>query len=163
MSTTKSTKLASLLALAFTLVLTIFALTAASASAAEERELVYGGSFGEGQLSLQPASGVETPGSGVAVNDKTHDVYVADTGNHRVVEFTSTGAFVRTWGWGVTNGKAEPEVCTATCQRGLPGTAPGQFEKPIAIAVDNAPGGEEDVYVSDYSAATCRSSPPKVP
>ncbi len=39
--------------------------------------------------------------SGVAVNDTTHDIYVADTGNRRVDEFEENGTFVRAWGWGV--------------------------------------------------------------
>ena len=41
------------------------------------------------------------------VDEVTHDVYVADTGNQRVDEFTSAGLFVHAWGWGVVNGASE--------------------------------------------------------
>ena len=52
---------------------------------------------GAGELAL-------AAGSGVAVNATTHDVYVADTGNHRIDEFAADGSFVRAWGWGVADG-----------------------------------------------------------
>lgn len=121
---------------------------ATAAPATAERNRVFSTSFGAGTLALTPTT-AETPGSGVAVNYTTHEVYVADTANHRVVELTSAGVFVRAWGWGVKDGKAEPEVCTAACRPGLPGTAPGQVDAPVAVAVDNSPGGEDDVYVAD--------------
>ncbi len=38
---------------------------------------------------------------GLAVNQSTGNVYVADAGNNRVEEFSSNGSFIRTWGWGV--------------------------------------------------------------
>jgi len=105
-----------------------------------------------GQLELAvPAftSGGEltSPGSGVAVNNATHDVYVADTGNRRVDEFSSAGVFVRAFGANV--GGVGVNVCTATCVAGTSGSAAGQFVSPTFVAVDNAPGGEGDVYVAD--------------
>ena len=111
------------------------------------------GAFGEkgsaaGQL--EPASN-----SGVAVDDATGDVYVADTGNHRVDEFESDGAFMRAWGWGVADGLAMLEACgpdanpATSCRQGLSGSQPGEFEQPAYIAVDNSPGGSGDVYVAD--------------
>ena len=92
-----------------------------------------------------------SPGSGVALDEATGDLYVADTGNHRVDEFESDGTFVRAWGWGVEDGSPELQTCTTatTCQAGIPGTAPGQFEAPTFIAVDNSPAGGGDVYVAD--------------
>ncbi|MFZ1153612.1 MAG: hypothetical protein WAN93_01770 [Solirubrobacteraceae bacterium] len=121
--------------------------------AVASRGRVFGGSFGvpgsgAGNLSLSPA-GTQSAGSGVAVDDITHDVYIADTGNHRVDEFTAKGAFIRAWGWGVSTGASEPQTCTIVCRQGLSGTAPGQFAAPALIAVDNSPGGEGDVYVAD--------------
>jgi NHL repeat len=63
--------------------------------------------------------------SGLAVNETTHDAYVADTGNHRVVQFDESGAFVRSFG--------------AT-----------ELETPLFIAVDNSGGASDgDVYVGD--------------
>ncbi len=94
---------------------------------------VFTGSFGEsghgdGQLELaillSPAFEPKIADSGLAVNEETHDVYVTDTGNGRVEQFTATGAFVRTF---------------------------GTFAYPAFVAVDNAPlsASHGDVYVAD--------------
>jgi hypothetical protein len=98
------------------------------------------------------AGQVSSP-AGVAINPLTHDVYVADQGNHRIDEFEASGAFVRAWGWGVGGGIAFEE-CTPTsllgCHEGLSGSEPGQFESPAFIAVDNSTGPSAgDVYVGD--------------
>ncbi len=124
---------------------------------------VFAGSFGEaghgdGQLALQATSGrAETGGgSGIAVNDTTHDVYVADTGNHRIDQFTTAGTFVRAWGWGVADGTTEAlQTCTSGCHAGLAGAGAGQLNEPTFIAVDNSGGPSEgDVYVADHSGET---------
>lgn len=90
------------------------------------------------------------PGSGVAVNDATHDVYVADSGNNRIDQFSASGNFIRAWGWGVLNGAAELQVCTAGtgCQTGSGGREPGQLGQSFFVAVDNSIGGGEAVYVA---------------
>ena len=86
----------------------------------------------------------------VAVDSVTGDIYVADTGNHRIVKFDASGQFLATWGWGVSNGEAKSEVCTATCHPGLPGKGAGQFTTPTFVAVDNSGGPSTgDVYVAD--------------
>jgi hypothetical protein len=107
---------------------------------------------GAGQLVLQanPYKS-ETPSSGLAVNDETHNVYVADTGNHRISEFEPDGTFVRAWGWGVADGIGkELQTCTLTCFAGLSGPEPGELESPVFIAVDNSSGESKgDVYVGD--------------
>ena len=81
-------------------------------------------------------------------------VYVADSVNGRVDEFTAWGAFVKAWGWGVVDGASELQVCgpgaipsTAACQRALVGSGVGEFEavSPQGMAVDS--GG--DVYAVD--------------
>ncbi|MFZ1153380.1 MAG: hypothetical protein WAN93_00600 [Solirubrobacteraceae bacterium] len=151
-----------------TALLAVAALTMVIAAPAQaHRGRVFGPSFGgpgagAGELSLTSVTGVATEkttgvltfgGSGLAVSGATHDVYVADTGNHRVDEFTSSGAFVRAWGWGVENGASESQVCTEAtgCQAGIPGASSGQFETPMFIAVDDSPGGEGDIYVAEYA------------
>lgn len=86
----------------------------------------------------------------VAVDNSTGDIYVADTGNHRVVKFNAAGSFVAAWGWGVANGASENQVCTSGCQAGIPGSAPGQLTEPLYIEVDNSSGpSAHSVYVAD--------------
>jgi hypothetical protein len=79
------------------------------------------------------------------------NVLVADPGNRRVQEFTSSGAFVRAFGFDVAGAGAGAddtgtgfEVCTqavagaANCQAGTAGSGVGQFasEQPTRVAVD---------------------------
>lgn len=113
---------------------------------------VFSSSFGSsgsgaGEMSLRGAT-EEVAGSGAAVNATTHDVYVADTGNARIDEFELNGTFIHAWGWGVAGGSGF-ETCTLTCQKGLSGANPGEFEAPVFVAVDNSAGGKGDVYVGD--------------
>ena len=75
------------------------------------------------------------------------DVYVADLNNHRMLTYSSSGAFLRTWGWGVTDGSNAFQICTSSCQAGIPGAGDGQFNDPRRVAIDA--GG--NVYVSDSS------------
>jgi hypothetical protein len=96
---------------------------------------------GDGQLELGERSGV-------AIDESTHDVYVADTGNHRIDKFDSAGNFIRAFGADV--GGAGVDVCTSGCVAGTPGSAPGALEAPTFIAVDNSAGASKgDVYVAD--------------
>lgn len=111
-----------------------------------------GGGFGsgDGELKLVSPRLEEVPtvgGSGIAVNDATHDVYVADTENHRVSEFSSSGTFIRAFGADV--GGAGVNICTSNCKEGTTGSGPGQLEKPNFIAVDNSQDASNgDVYVA---------------
>ncbi len=101
---------------------------------------------GDGQLT-QPHD--------VAIDESSGDIYVADTGNHRVITFDSTGHFLAAWGWGVSDGSAASEVCTSDCQAGIAGSGPGQFSTPAFIAVDNSNGPSAgDVYVADTTNNT---------
>src|SRR5262249_15087954 len=99
-----------------------------------------------------PGSGAgqfQTP-VGVAVDQMSGAVYVADSGNARVEKFGPTGSFIAAWGWGVADGAAKSEVCTSTCQAGIAGSGPGQFSHPTSIAVDSSGGPSAgDVYVGD--------------
>ena len=82
------------------------------------------GSFGTGNGQFQGPSGIAVDGSG--------DVYVSDPGDpnnnptNRIQKFTSTGDYLTQWG--------------------STGSANGQFNEPLGIAVD----GSGNVYVADY-------------
>jgi tripartite motif-containing protein 71 len=81
--------------------------------------------------------------------DTAGNVYVADSGNGRISQFTTDGAFVRAFGLDVVPGGGKGfEVCTRAtrCKRGRPG-ARGLLT-PSAVAVD--PSGS--IYVSDVQA-----------
>jgi hypothetical protein len=66
---------------------------------------------------------------GIAIDQSTGDLYVADTGNHQIQKFDAEGNHLLSFG--------------------SAGSAPGHFESPTFLAVDNAPGGEGDLYVAD--------------
>ncbi len=78
--------------------------------------------------------------------DSSGNVWVADSANSRVQEFSASGTFIKAIGWGVSNGKAEPETCTSPCKAGIAGSGAGQFSKPEAIAINLA---TKNVYVLD--------------
>ena len=104
---------------------------------------------------------------GVAVNQSSGDAYVADSGAdeldaERVDVFDREGGFERAFGWGVLNGNAEPQTCTATpgCNiannsfgnhsSGIAGSGAGEFNQPQEVAVDNSPESSHgNVYVTD--------------
>jgi len=81
-----------------------------------------------------PAIGTFREPWGIAI-DKEGLVYVADTWNHRVQVFSSTGEPIRTWG---TFGRVDPGVPTSA-------TVPDSFYGPRDIAVDD----KGRVYVAD--------------
>lgn len=95
-------------------------------------------------------------GAGVAVDQSNGNVYVTDWDYHRVLKFDAAGTFLQAWGWGVSDGAAQTEVCTAPsiCHEGISGTGPGQFRQPTGIAVDNSGGPNDgDVYIADGGTA----------
>ena len=91
---------------------------------------------GEGPGQVSGPAGVAVSG-GVA--------YVADEVNSRVDEFGVGGGFVRAFGWGVIDGKAELQVCTTStgCRGGLSGPGVGEVF-PVSVAADGS-----GVYVYD--------------
>jgi DNA-binding beta-propeller fold protein YncE len=78
--------------------------------------------------------------------DASGDVWVVDSSNSRVQEFSASGAFMKAIGWGLSNGKAEFQTCTSACKAGISGSGAGQFAKPEGIAVNQQ---TKNVYVSD--------------
>jgi NHL repeat-containing protein len=99
-----------------------------------------------------PATGLFGFGMGLAIDQSTGDVYVSEFENHRLLKFDSAGNFLQAWGYGVSDGQEQSEVCTAPepCQAGIYGTAPGQFSNATGVAVDNSNGPNQgDVYVVD--------------
>ncbi len=98
---------------------------------------------------------------GIAVDEETGRVYVADQGTHRINVFEADGDFVSAFGWGVVNGQEKFQVCTVTCQAGISGSGLGQFSSPSRIAVDNVVGSatRHDVYVMDANRRLQRFDP----
>jgi hypothetical protein len=90
---------------------------------------------------------------GLAVDDETGRLYVADESNNRIDVFDSSGAFVMSLGWGVDTKANEFQICTtaSTCNAGIAGPGAGQFSEPVGIAVDNDPTSPSfhDIYVVD--------------
>jgi hypothetical protein len=145
---TRASKIGQGTGASFLLVLIILSFSVAPALA-ENGHGYAGLSFGaEGS-----AAGQLKEPSGVAVNDTTHDVYVADRGNNRIDEFEADGTFVRAWGFDVNGvpGFGECTTLSGNCQAGAAGTGAGQLDSPEAIAVDNdaTSASKGDVYVTN--------------
>ncbi|MEA2158646.1 MAG: tripartite motif-containing protein 71 [Solirubrobacteraceae bacterium] len=68
---------------------------------------------------------------GIAV-DAAGNLYA--TSSARVNVFTTSGTFVKAYGWGVADGASNFETCTASCQAGVTGSGDGQFSNPGPIA-----------------------------
>jgi hypothetical protein len=92
---------------------------------------------GTGQLNAQDAAGLDIAA------DAAGNVYVTE--DLRVDKFTSTGAFIETWGWGVKDGASRFETCTSSCLGGLSSSGSGGFFQPTGLTVDRS----GDVYVED--------------
>ncbi len=82
---------------------------------------------------------------GIATDPVSGYLYVSDAFNHRMVELTAWGEFVKAWGWGVDDGSAELQTCTAAsgCQAGIQGSGVGQLGNHQGVAIDS----EGNVYV----------------
>jgi DNA-binding beta-propeller fold protein YncE len=107
-----------------------------------------------GQLSLMLGLGSDAAG----------DVYVADSDNSRVSQFTTAGAFTRAFGLAVVPGDGKGfEVCTTAtgCRRGRRHDRAGGFISSSAVAAD--PSGA--IYVADAVAnrIQCFGEPSGVP
>src|SRR6266511_2251713 len=100
--------------------------------------------------------GGELNGPAGAGTDAAGNVYVADTFNHRIEKFDSSGSFLRAWGKDVVS--AGPgntgtgfEICVAangdTCKAGAGGGLGGELNGPNGVATDAA----GNVYVADLT------------
>ncbi len=100
--------------------------------------------------------GGELNGPAGAGTDAAGNVYVADTFNHRIEKFDSSGSFLRAWGKDVVS--AGPgntgtgfEICVAangdTCKAGASGGLGGELNNPLGVVTDAA----GNVYVADGS------------
>jgi|GEM_PF-912844 len=83
---------------------------------------------------------------GIAVDPRNGNVYVSDQGDSRIEELSSAGAFVKTVGWGVSNGEAKLEICEKECKAGLPGSGAGQLNDVAGVTVDSS----GNVWVADF-------------
>lgn len=110
-----------------------------------------------GDLTAGAGAGQLKNPRGMGTDPDTGHVFVAEATNSRISEFTSWGAFVKAWGWGVADGSPELQVCgpaepgvepdPALCRRGIKGDGPGQLLEPYGLAVD----ASGNVYVADVS------------
>jgi hypothetical protein len=125
------------------LALVVSALSVPAGATASVPELFT--SFPGDRITGEAAGRLHFPG-GIAVEPELPGhLYVADTANNRIGEFTPWGSFVKAFGWGVRDGAAELQTCTADtgCQKGLEGSGAGQLKGASQVAVDAA----GDVYV----------------
>jgi hypothetical protein len=99
------------------------------------------GASGAGAGQFNNAYAVLSNGAGL--------VYAADVSNNRINVFTKAGAFVKTFGWGVSDATPAFQICTAACQAGSPGLGAGQMKNPEGLAFDCRGGlwvGDQDNY-----------------
>jgi hypothetical protein len=98
----------------------------------------------------------------VEFDQSSHDIYVADSENHRVEKFDLEGHFLLMFGREVNktaleNGRtSDTGVCPApghpadVCQGGVSSSSAGAFVTPTYLAVDNSGGPSAgDIYVGD--------------
>jgi len=147
------TRDAVVLAIALVAVLLIWS---TPAHALTERGHSFAGSFGEAFFAEGKKVDPQSGPTAVAVDEAAEgegagDVYVLDSAGNRVVRFGPgpEHKFIEAWGYGVKDGSESYEHCTSECQLGIAGHGNGQFESPVAIAVDNATSSPSrgDVYV----------------
>jgi sugar lactone lactonase YvrE len=100
---------------------------------------------------------------GIAVDNETGHLYVADRDNNRIDVFEADGTFVLAFGWGVDTEAGELQTCTTAskCNAGIAGSAAGQFDHPTWIAVDNdaSSASRHDVYVGTDNFAVQKFKP----
>ncbi|HWA52996.1 MAG TPA: hypothetical protein VG816_02375 [Solirubrobacterales bacterium] len=124
------------------------------ASASEKGVVAFFGGNGSEGGQFGPARGIAVNQDG-AGGVTAGDVYVVDSGNYRIQEFTAAGVFVRAFGLDV--GGPGVDVCTvaASCQEATASEAAGSLFAPGSIAIDQATG---TVYVTGRVQGAGRQS-----
>jgi len=86
------------------------------------------------------------------------NLMVADTANNRISELTTTGSFVKAFGFDVIPGNVATayEVCTANCKAGIAGNGSGQLSTPPGV--EAACGGA--LYVAESNPRIQRFGEP---
>ena len=82
---------------------------------------------------------------GIAIEPSGGVIVVSDREQGRIEEFSSTGAFIRAFGYGVSNGESKLEVCTTECRAGIKGPGVGQLYEPDGVTLDSS----GNIYVVD--------------
>jgi hypothetical protein len=118
------------------------------ASVSSASKVVLGSPFcstgaGAGQCETPLGVAVNLTGSGGV---SAGDVYVVDSGNDRIDEFSASGGFVRAFGWEV--GGLGVNTCTLSCSAGVPSSAASGMSEPQGVAIDQTNG---NLYVSDQA------------
>ena len=98
------------------------------------------------QIAPGPGAGELNHPRGLAVNPTNGHIYISEFNNARISEYTAWGLFVKSWGWGVANGVAEPQTCgppepeadpdPSLCRSGIAGSGEGQLNTPVGLSVD---------------------------
>ena len=127
-----SYRLGLLVTLVLCALISIAAIAATSASAVTDSEQF--AQFGDGGTGAGQVGFTRS----MATDPSTGYLYLADSLNRRIDEFTAWGNFVKAFGWGVADGAPEFETCTANCQQGIDGSGKGQFSNGSSLAVDGA-------------------------
>jgi DNA-binding beta-propeller fold protein YncE len=89
------------------------------------------GDAGDGAGQFNIPTGIALDGAG--------GLYVSEQTSDRISVFGTAGpSFIRAFGWGVDDGTAEFQVCTAVsiCQAGVGGSGTGQVDAPELMATD---------------------------
>ena len=116
------------------------------------------GSGGNGSSSGNGAIGEFT--AGIAVDQDTGDVYLADAANHRVNVYEGDGTFLQSFGWDVVESGPDDngtgyEVCVAAngdvCKAGTSGSGVGQIGNASGITVSPPDGDSSsgEIYLTD--------------
>lgn len=82
------------------------------------------------------SAGAMSSPKGVAFGPEGN-VFVADSNNDRIDEYTPEGIFLRAFGKTVNVGSGDPDVCTSECQAGGGGDAAGEIGGPIGVGFDD--------------------------